>query len=139
MVTVKDLKIGTIIHFFDEQSYHPKPKYSVIVGISDDAFDIATVYFNTGINVSAINSPELVALQYKVEPGSDYKFIKDISYIDCSVLSHRMQTSLLESLNSSSGKVLGYLTANDLRNVIDLILSADSILPHYIKLFKIHR
>jgi hypothetical protein len=50
---------------------------------------------------------------------------------------HRLQTSFLDDLNSSSGKILGVLAANDLTNVLKIVASSDTISPHYLKLYRI--
>lgn len=48
---ISDLKVGTIVHFFDNESYQPKPKFSVIVGVSDDSYHLSTVFINTNIKI----------------------------------------------------------------------------------------
>ena len=110
---VSDLKVGTIVHFFDSASHNPKPKFSVIIGISDDR------------------------LHYKIRQDKYSHFLKHDSYIDCSDVKHRLQTSFVDDLNSSSGKILGVLAANDLTNVLNIVASSDTISPYYLKLYKI--
>ena len=118
MVSVKELKIGTVIDIRDPYAFDDKHKYSIIVGISDDRFYIGTVYINSNVNARAINSPSLVALQYEIFP-SKYKFLRWPSYVDCSDLKDRMQSSLLQEINTS-GRILGTIAEDDLSAIIRL-------------------
>jgi hypothetical protein len=134
---VSDLKVGTIVHFFDSASHNPKPKFSVIIGVSDDSFFLGTVFINTNIKIEHLSSPELIRLHYKIRQDKYSHFLKHDSYIDCSDVKHRLQTSFVDDLNSSSGKILGVLAANDLTNVLNIVASSDTISPYYLKLYKI--
>ncbi len=129
MVSIEDLRTGTVIDIHDPYSYHEKHKYSIIVGISEDKFYIGTVYINSIVNPSAINSPELVALQYEISP-SRYKFLRTISFVDCSGLKDRIQSSLLKEINDS-GRILGNIAKDDLAAIVRLVLNAETISPYY--------
>jgi hypothetical protein len=131
-----DLNVGAVVHFFDNASHHPKPKFSVIVGISDDTFCLGTVFVNTDINITHINSPELEKLHYKLNQKRYSNFLKHDSYVDCSDVKHRMRTSFLDELNYS-GKIVGSLASDDLKNVLTLIMSSDTIAPYYLRLYNI--
>lgn len=133
-----DLRVGVLVHFFDNASHNPKPKFSVIVGISDDAFFLGTVFVNTEINVRHINSPELEKLHYKLSQKRYSDFLKHDSYVDCSDVKHRVQTSFLNDLNYS-GEIVGSLATDDLKNVLNLIESSDTIAPYYLRLYNIPR
>jgi hypothetical protein len=138
-MVISDLKVGTIVHFFDEESYQPKPKYSVIVGLSGDSYNLATVFINTNIKSEHLNSPELAKLHYKISCKRYSNFLKDDSFVDCSDLKHRQKTSFLEALNSPSGKIVGNLATDDLENVLNMILASDTISPYYLKLYCISK
>lgn len=131
MHSSEDLKIGTIIDIHDPYSYHPKHKYSVIVGIDHDQIVLGTVFINSEINPSAINSEALASLQYEIK-AAHYHFLAKDSFIDCSNLEDRISTSVVNSLNNG-GRILGQLKKSDLHSVISLVLNAPSILPYYIK------
>lgn len=131
-----DLKVGAVVHFFDNASHDPKPKFSVIVGISEDAFFLGTVFVNTDINIRHINSPELEKLHYKLSQKRYRNFLKHDSYVDCSDVKHRMQVSFLNDLNYS-GEIVGSLAIDDLKNVLLLIESSDTIAPYYLRLYNI--
>lgn len=131
-----DLKVGAAVHFFDNASHNPKPKFSVIVGISEDAFFLGTVFVNTDINIRHINSPELAKLHYKLSQKRYRNFLKHDSYVDCSDVKHRIQTSFLSDLNYS-GEIVGALAIDDLKNVLYLIESSDTIAPYYLRLYNI--
>jgi hypothetical protein len=135
MYAASDLKIGTVIDIHDPYSFDEKHKYSIIVGISEDGFYIATVFINSEINISAINSAKLVALQYEIRKAH-YSFLKRDSFVDCSHLEDRLQVTLLDQLNSG-GRILGKIRVTDLNKVIGLVLEAPSIPPHYIKICNI--
>ena len=132
MFSAADLKVGTVIDIFDPYSYDEKHKYSVIVGMSNDAFYIGTVFINSEINVSAINAPALVALQYSLKKAN-YSFLKRDSFVDCSHIEDRLQITLLDQLNSN-GRILGEIKSADLKAIVGLVLNAPSIPPYYIKI-----
>lgn len=132
MYSAADLKLGTVIDIYDPYSYDEKHKYSVIVGVSEDAFYIGTVFINSEINISAINSPSLVDLQYLIKKAN-YTFLRRDSFVDCSHIEDRLQITLVDQLNSN-GRILGEIKANDLKAIIALVLNAPSIPPFYIKL-----
>src|SRR5580698_10277545 len=94
-IELSDLRIGTVVYFHDPLCDPPKPKFCIIVGMSDDQFDIATVYINSEMNVPDINSHELVSLHYLIEREKYSQFLKKDSYIDCSKVKPRMQSSFL--------------------------------------------
>lgn len=129
MVSNEALKIGTVFDIRDPYSFDDKHKYSVIVGMSDDKFYIGTVFINSLVNTRAINSPELVALQYEILP-SKYTFLRTLSYVDCSDLKDRMRSSLLQEINDS-GRILGTIAKNDLSSIIRLVLAAETIPSYY--------
>jgi hypothetical protein len=129
MVSIEELRIGTVIDIRDPYSFHEKHKYSIIIGISHDKFYIGTVFINSIINPHAINSPELVALQYEIS-SSKYKFLRSVSYVDCSDLKDRMQSSLLQEINTS-GRILGNIAKDDLSAIIQLVLDAETISAYY--------
>src|SRR6186713_1234756 len=133
---ISDLHVGTVVHFLDDESHDRKYKFSVIVGISNDYFQFATVYINSNINVGKINSPILVALQYEIDSKKYRQFLKWNSYIDCSDLKHRFKGSFLSDLNAT-GKIVGHLNEEDVHNVIDLICKAETTSPYYLRLYKI--
>ena len=135
MYSAADLKVGTVFDIHDPYSFDEKHKYSIIVGISEDGFYIATVFINSEINVSAINSAKLVALRYEIRKAQ-YSFLKRDSFVDCSHLEDRLQITLLDQLNSA-GRILGKIRAIDLNKIINLVLLAPSIQPHYIKICNI--
>jgi len=137
MVSIQDLQVGTVIDILDPLSFHDKHKYSIIVGISDDSFFLGTVYINSEINPSAINSPELAALQYPIY-REKYGFLLVTSYVDCSDMKDRMQHGLLQAINDT-GRILGRIARDDMGNIITLVLEAESIADYYKKVCNVVR
>jgi hypothetical protein len=133
MVSIDDLAEGTIIDIRDPYSFDDKHKYSIIVAHSADEFMVATVFINSEINTTTINSPELVALQHEILPTS-YRFLRQKSFVDCSIITDRTKIALVNEINET-GRVLGNLSADDLLTVRTLITNAESIYPYYKKLF----
>lgn len=84
-----------------------------------------------------MKSPELVKLHYKISHKKYSNFLKDDSFVDCSDLKHRQKTSFIEALNSPSGKIVGMLAGDDLKNVLEKIISSDTISPYYLKLYNL--
>lgn len=110
MVSADDLKIGAVVDIRDPYSFDDKHKYSIIVGISEDKFTIATVFINSLVNPNAI--------------------------VDCSQIIDRIQITLLDEINAS-GRLLGQINKPDLKTIINLIVNAPSIQPYYLKLCNI--
>lgn len=133
---IADLMVGMILHFFDNESHDPKNKFNIIVGASTDLFCFATVYINSEINISRINSSELKALQYEIKQQAYPNILIRDSYIDCSRLTHRLQSSFLSAINSENNPV-GTLLIKDQENIIKLLSTSDSLSPHYINLYGI--
>jgi hypothetical protein len=138
MHSISELTIGRVFELYlDDQARPPKAKISVIVGISDDGSEFATVFINSLINMNFINSPELEALQVEIQPGGARKFINHSSYIDCSSLKTRFPGNVIDEINNDHGEMHGLLPQEDLRRVIELIKNADSISPYYKMLYNI--
>jgi hypothetical protein len=137
MVSIEDLHIGTVIDIRDPLSFHDKHKYSIIVGISEDSFFLGTVYINSEINPSAINSPALAALQYPIYRDK-YSFLLGTSYVDCSDMKDRMQHGLIKAINDT-GRILGRITRDDMDNIVTLVLGAESIASYYKKVCNVVR
>lgn len=138
MHSISELTIGRVFELYkDDMSRPPKPKLSIVVGITDDGSEFATVYINTLINMSIINKPELELLQVKIEPGPTRPFIKHTSYIDCSVLKTRFPGSIIDEINCNNGKMYSNLPLADIKRVIELLQSADSISNYYKNLYNI--
>jgi hypothetical protein len=138
MHSISELTIGRVFELYkDDMSRPPKPKLSVVVGLTDDGSEFATVYINTLINMNFINKPELESLQVEIEPGPTRSFIKHTSYIDCSALKTRFPGSVIDEINNSNGKMHGLLPREDIKCVIELLQKADSIPSYYKKLYNI--
>ena len=132
MVSIDDLRIGTVIDILDPYSNPPKRKYSIIIAIAEDKFYIGSVYINTEVNVLTINSPELVALQHEISKAK-YPFLQRDSFVDCSDMKSRLQSELLRQL-TTGGRIIGNIAKDDLVTINSLVRSADTIIPYYKKL-----
>ena len=132
MVSIDDLKIGTILDILDSHSNPPKRKYSIIIAIAEDKFYVGTVYINTEVNILTINSPELVALQHEISQAKN-SFLRHDSFVDCSDMKSRLQSELLRQLNTG-GRIIGKIAKDDLVAINALVRSADTIIPYYKKL-----
>ena len=132
MVSIDDLKIGTVVDILDPYSTPPKRKYSIIIAVAEDKFYIGTVYINTEVNVLTINSPELVSLQHEIHQIK-YIFLQHDSFVDCSDMKPRLQSELLRQL-SDGGRIVGRIAKDDVVAINTLVRSADTIMPYYKKL-----
>ena len=139
MHSISDLTIGRVFElFFDTLSKPPKPKMSVIVGMTGDRSEFATVFINTSVNMNLINNPTLQSLQIEIAPSPGYPYLKHNSFIDCSNLHTRFPESCLRELNAENGgRFLGYLPPQDLAKAIHLIKSNESLSSYKIRLYNL--
>ncbi len=128
MCSIADLPVGRVFELFhDDQSKPPKPKISVVVGISNDQFEIGTVFINSDVNMYKVSSQELIALQYHITPSKGRQFISHQSFVDCSEIKQRNYINVCRAITTREGRFLGTLPQSDIKNVLQLITSADSI------------
>lgn len=117
-IEMSDVCVGMIVHFFDTASQKPKPKFSIIVGISEDSLLLATAYINTNIDPRDLGSPELEALHYELQCSNYSGFLKDNSHVNCAKPIYRTRTEFLEAINGQDGNIVGHLNKKDLREVV---------------------
>ncbi len=105
--------------------------------MTSDQSEFATVFINTTVNMHLTNNPTLQALQLEIFPGKSYQFLRHNSFIDCSQLTTRFPGSCLREINGEGGRFLGQLPPEDLKKVIELINSNDSLTSYTIKLYNL--
>jgi hypothetical protein len=138
MYKASDLTIGTVFElFYDTQSKPPKSKISIIVGMTNDKSEFATVFINTTVNMHLLNIPELQALQLEISPGASYPFLKHNSFIDCSQIYTRFPDSCIREINAGSGRILSQLPSAHIQKVIELIKSNESLSRHKTQLYNL--
>jgi hypothetical protein len=120
------IKIGAVIRCHVKFTRPPKTKRFIIAGIANDLERVAVVCINSEINFNVIGSPELQALQYKVESaGTDY--LDHDSFIDCSQLNVMEVKELTRNILHDSTVVLGDLSGADLAAVKTHLKNAKTI------------
>lgn len=127
-----NIKIGSIIKSFVKNTYPPKEKYFVILGILDDKTLLGVIFINTNINFNILNTVELKLLQYPVNE-KQYDFLAHNSFIDCSQIYEQSYTEIIEKLIEKPQNIVGELNDEDLERVIELVKSSPKIAPKMLK------
>lgn len=128
--------LGNIYHdSFDCESTPPKPKFYIIIGVTDDLSEFATVYINSGININFI-SEDLKALNLIIEQ-SKYPFLDKDSFIDCSQIKTRVTIPFQLRLEKSEVRHKTMIDEKTLQLIKETVRNGGSILPYYIKKFNI--
>ncbi|WP_214070049.1 hypothetical protein [Mucilaginibacter sp. dw_454] len=124
----ENLVIGTVIKTFVADTNPPKEKRLVIMGESFDHISLATIYINTDLNLKVFPTQELQDLNPEfLAAGRDY--LEHDSHVDCTALHIMPKQQLNNIIGTDPGRVLGNLSADDLKQLRDLIKSAKTIKP----------
>ena len=122
----ENLKIGAVIRITVPDTTPPKIKRLVIVGIGDSKEKLISIFINSDINPSILNTPELQQLQHKLEKEK-CPFLDHASYADCSKVKERDYSEIHKLLKGDTSTHLGQLNNEDLKAIKALLKSAKTI------------
>lgn len=130
----RNLKIGSVIRVYVEDTNPPKEKRFILVGQSFDKLMFATIFINSEINPNVFPNKELRDLNLKLI-ASERPYLDHDSYADCSNIKKRDASWLLSVIGDDPTKVIGELTEADLGEIRLRIKSARTITPTIKKTF----
>jgi hypothetical protein len=122
----RNLKIGTVIRVFVNDTNPPKEKRLILVGQSYDTLYFATVFINSEINPNVFPTQELRDLNFPLTANNRDYLVHD-SFADCSGLAKRPTDWLLKTLIANPEAVIGEISEADLTEIRTRIKSARTI------------
>ena len=125
-LAVNNLKIGSVLRYFDDNTIPPKIKRKVVVGFDADKILFAFLYINTEINPNIFPTQSLRDLHLELDiTGRDYLDHK--SFLDCSQIfeddTERVKMLMTNDVNIHKGE----LSKEDFDNVFKKVKSAKTI------------
>lgn len=122
----QNLKIGSVIRAFVQDTNPPKIKRFIIIGISPDKLALGTLYINSEINPTVFHTEELRRLHIKFEvSGRD--FLEHESYVDCSKIYEKAFDDIAELLIQDQSNHIGDLADSDLKLIKHTVKGAKTI------------
>ena len=95
--------IRNVFRFYQTNTNPPKPKFCIIVGFCDVDNTVAVIYINSELNLNVNYNPYLQSLHIPIL-RTNYDWLVNDSYIDCSMLYEKSITELTTILNESIEK-----------------------------------
>lgn len=120
------LKIGSVIRVFVQDTNPPKEKRLILIGQSHDKLMFASIYINSEINPNVFHNEELKRLNMELI-AADREYLDHDSYADCSMIVKRNADWLLHLIKGDPSKIIGELSAEDLKEISSRIKSARTI------------
>jgi hypothetical protein len=130
----RNLKIGSVIRVFVDDTNPPKEKRLVLVGISYDQIFYASIFLNSEVNANIFSTTALKNLNIALK-AEDRTYLDHDSFADCSQIQKRKVDWLLKIISNDPSKVLGELSKEDLKLLQDKIKLALTISPAIKKTF----
>ena len=127
-----NIKVGTVLRLHVKDTTPPKYKRFIIVGFSQDKLSLATVYINSEINTNINWSQEQQTLQLLFS-SEGRPYLERDSYIDCSKLMFRDTEEIYSAVDENPNVVIGELSLEDLKYVMDTLKYAPTIKGKYKK------
>jgi hypothetical protein len=122
----RNLKEGSVLKMFVDDTTPPKEKRFIIVGFSGDRAQLATIYINSEINLQVNYSPELQSLHLFMQAdGRD--FLDHNSFVDCSQLTQRDVSAMYETTVERPDAVIGVINDDELLQIRRKLAGAPTI------------
>lgn len=121
-----NLAIGTVILTYVADTNPPKEKRLIIIGEAYDHVTLAAIYINTDLNINIFPTKDLQELNPEMmAEGREY--LAHNSHVDCSRLHVLTKNFLSGIISDEPGRVLGNVSADDLKFLRGLVKSARTI------------
>ncbi len=127
---------GTVLKCFVRNTNPPKEKRFVVLGTDSEGNLVGVVFINTNINWKVIRTFELQKLQYYIEAEKN-DFIDRNCYIDCSEIIELPKEDVVTGIINSPGNVLGKVSDEQFKLIIDFIKQSPKITPKHRKKYGI--
>ncbi len=122
--------IGNVYRILEEDlKGKPKHKYEIVIGLCPDLFHVGVLLINSK-HYGDLH-PELLKLQYLVSNTGCFSFLKYPSYVDCSRIVMKF------GHNFEEVQPIVCIGDNELRRLIDIVVSADTIERRFLKLYQL--
>lgn len=122
----RNLKVGCVLKLKVSDTNPSKEKRFIVVGITDDCVQLATVFINSEINLTCLYTHELRELQhFFASTGREY--LDHDSYVDCSKLFIRSKAEIFQAVIKRPEAIIGHLSDDDLSAIRSKIISAKTI------------
>lgn len=119
---------GSVIRFFSPETHPPKIKRFIVVAHSFDKKQFAKVFINTEPAPFIQRNPVLFALQLPILP-EEFNFLEHKSYIDCSWIYSVDLGWMKENIFVQPACVIGEISPQKLKEILDLLKKAPNIRP----------
>ncbi|WP_442588894.1 hypothetical protein ACSBL2_22940 [Pedobacter sp. AW31-3R] len=133
----RNLKIGSVIRVYVQDTIPPKEKRFILVGQSYDKLIFATIFINSEINPNIFPQQELRDLNIELTT-KDRAYLDHDSYADCSNIKKRNASWLLDIISIDPARVIGEVSEDDLKTIREKIKSARTISPALKKTFGLY-
>lgn len=133
----RNLKIGSVIRVYVQDTIPPKEKRLILVGRSYDRLLFATIFINSEINPNVFFTQDIKDLNLELKT-SGRPYLDHDSYADCSNIKKRNADWLLKAISNDPSRVIGEVSAEDLERIRMKIKSARTITPALKKTFGLY-
>jgi hypothetical protein len=120
------LEIGTVIRSYQDDTYPPKVKFWIVVGISEDGVGLASVLINSNVHPFILRNPVLSDAQYLLEPDSR-ELVDYTCFADCSHIREKGLTEIQQLLDKKPHYVRGFLYPEEIDAVLKLIRNCPNV------------
>ncbi len=120
--------------FFKEFEGIDHPKFFIVVGISQDKVFLCSIYINSNIHPSIMKRQHLLELQIPLKQSNN-PFLKYDSFANCSTTIPMESESLSQWIANDSCKVIGSVSQDDLKLIIDTIKNSGLLSEEEIELY----
>lgn len=115
-----------VIRSYVPDTTPPKPKYWIVVGITDDEIGLAAVYVNSQVNPFIQRNYVLLNAQYRLEPNSRQIF-RHTSYADCSQIKSKGVAEIQALLAKNMHYIQGELFPEQVDDILQLLRECPNI------------
>lgn len=120
------MQVGTVIRSYVEDTNPPKIKFWIIVGVSPDGAELATVYINTWPNDFISRNQEMAQAQYPVI--SDSRGLVDYNcFANCFEIIRKDAVAVQRLLTRRPDYIRGKLWPEEIDDIMKLLEASPNI------------
>lgn len=134
---LRNLKIGSVIRVYVQDTIPPKEKRFILVAASYDKLIFATIFINSEINPNVFPTQDLRDLNLELT-AINRAYLDHDSYADCSKITKRNADWLLNIIDDDPSRIIGEVSEPDLKEIRAKIKSARTITPGIKKTFGLY-
>lgn len=122
----QQLVVGTVIRSFVTDTTPPKYKYWIIVGVTAEEVELATVYINTRPNDFILRNPTLSEAQFPITADSR-RLVEYNCYANCSELKRKGAADIQQLIDEHPEYVRGELYPEEIDHMLKLVRESPNI------------